>query len=110
MNKIMSELAKVEQLLNEYYENEPFNEQKNKFIKNRIKELIILAYEDASLSETDKQASIDKALILLAEHTGCGEDYQIAQAILDDLYDQRKIINQKNIDDFYANSPIGRWL
>jgi len=105
----MSELEKIEQLLNEYYEKDPFNEQTNKFIKNKIRELIISKYETKKMSETEKQTIINASLKLLAENTGCVEDCEIAEVILEDLFEKRKIINQKDIDDFYNNSAIRRW-
>ena len=108
--KYMVELEKIEQLLNEYYENNPLNKQTNETIKNKIKDLIIIVHEDTMLSETDKQTFISTALTLLAENTGCVEDCEIAETIFRDLFDKRKIISQTEIDDFYENSPVNRWL
>ena len=104
------ELNKIEHFLSEYYENDPFNEQKNRFIKNKIKNLIIVAHDDTTVPEEDKQTVINAALTLLAENTGCVEDCEISETILHDLYDDLKIITQKDIDDFYKNSPANRWL
>ena len=108
--KYKFELEKIEQFLGEYYENDPFNEQTNRAIKNKIKELIIVAHDDTTLSGAEKQTVINAALTLLAENTGCVEDCEILESIFHELFDKRKIINQKDIDDLYKNSPVNRWL
>jgi len=82
----------------------------NEPIPQRIKKLIILAHEDSTLSDTEKQAFKTAALKLLAENTGCAEEAEIADIILDELWDERKIINKNDVDYFYAHAAIARWL
>jgi hypothetical protein len=48
--------------------------------------------------------------ILLDKNTGCVEDTKIAKEIFDELFEKYKIITQKDIDIFYENVSIGRWL
>lgn len=110
MIDIIVEIEKIELLLKKYYDSNSEDEQANEGIKNKIKELIIAVHEETAFSETEKQKAISSAMTLLSENTGCAEDYEIAEAILHELFDERKIINQKNIDDFYGNSPINRWM
>jgi uncharacterized protein YoaH (UPF0181 family) len=105
----MIELEKVELLLNETLTWQS-DRQENETIKNKIKEFIVSIHEETTLTKTKKQTAINKALKLLAENTGCGEDLEIAQTILHDLQNERKIISQKDIDNFYSNSSINRWL
>jgi len=108
--KYMVELETIKQLLDEYYKSNSLDKQTNETIKNKIKELIIFAHEDTALKETDKQTVISTALTLLAENTGCVEDCEIAETIFRDLFNKRKIISQKEINNFYENSPVNRWL
>ena len=104
-----NELEKIELLLNDF-EKWQADKQANEYIKNKIKEFILFVHEDTTLTETEKQTATSKALKLLAENTGCSEDYEIAMAILNDLFYERKIINQNDMDYFHDNSPINRWL
>jgi hypothetical protein len=105
-------------LLNNFYENQitekfeneehEFNENKN--IKTIIKEIIIEVYNDKNIIGNEKIIIIRNFLILLAENTICVEDTRIAKEILDELFEKYKIITQKDIDIFYENSSMGRWL
>jgi hypothetical protein len=102
--------------LNNYYENERngiFINEKDSYnenikIKNIIKELIIAVNDTVSISEIEKQSIKNKLLKLLAENTGCAEDCEIAEIILNDLI-KRNIINQNDIDYYYSNENTGRW-
>jgi hypothetical protein len=68
-----------------------------------------LVNDDNSISDTDKKLLIQESLKLLAENTGCAEDSEIAEDILDFLFYNQKILNQKNIDFFYNHSSTERW-
>jgi hypothetical protein len=109
MTNIMIELEKVELLLNETLAWQRDREE-NETIKNKIKAFIISTHENTTLSETEKRTVISKALKLLSKNTGNAEDLEIAQTILHDLQNERRIISKKDIDNFYSNSPINRWL
>ena len=113
MEKIYkNELDCINVLLNEYYRKSYINEEDSYCeilkIKNLIKNLILKIAGDIILSENQKTERINEALKLLAENTGCVEDCQIAEKILNDLSDNG-IIKQKNIDYYYENENIGRW-
>jgi hypothetical protein len=113
-----NKLNLIKILLDNFYENQiagkfeneeqEFNENKN--IKTIIKEIIITVYNDKNISENEKIIIIRNFLILLAENTGCVEDTKIDKEIFDDLFEKYKIITQKDIDIFYENASIGRWL
>jgi hypothetical protein len=108
----------VKILLNNFYDDQiekqfenaehEFNENKN--IKNIIKEIIIEAHNDKDITENEKADIIGNSIILLAENTGCVEDTKIAENILNELFENYKIITQKDVDVFYKNVSIGRWL
>jgi hypothetical protein len=108
----------VKILLNNFYDDQigkqfendehEFNENKN--IKNIIKEIIIEAHNDKDITENEKADIIGNFIILLAENTGCVEDTRIAENILNELFEKYKIITQKDVDVFYKNASIGRWL
>jgi hypothetical protein len=113
-----AKLYLVKIVLNNFYDNQirkqfeneeqEFNENKN--IKNIIKEIIIDAHNDKNITENEKAVIIGNSIILLAENTGCVEDAKIAENILNELFEKYKIITQKDIDVFYKNAAIGRWL
>jgi hypothetical protein len=44
----------------------------------------------------------------MAENTGCVEDCEIAEAILNDLK-EKDIISQNDADWFFSNENTGRW-
>ncbi|MGE8036315.1 hypothetical protein [Lysinibacillus xylanilyticus] len=112
-----SEIDKIRDSLKNYYKNY-YNEQfkteeedyiENKKTKEQIKKLIIQVYNDSTLSEADKGYIIKLAVELLAKNTGCAEDLDIAEDILDCLFNDMKILSQDNIDNFYEQFSCGRW-
>ena len=108
-----NEIIKIKNLFNAFYtvsfSNEIEENETNKANKLNIQKLIVTVSRDESLSDTDRQTIINEALNLFAEHTGCAEDYVIAKEILSFL-EEKKLITQQNIDEFYLNSPINRWF
>ena len=117
-NKYRKEIIQIYENLNKYYKNfrdnypninedEEFN--KNKQIKNNIKEKIITINNDITLSKKEKCNTINEFLRLLAENTGCIEDYQISNEILSELENQN-IINQDNINYYSKYENMGRWI
>ena len=111
-NIYKNELDSINILLNEYYKKSYINEEESYCeslkIKNNIKNLIIKISCDFLLTENQKNEKINEILKLLAENTGCVEDCQISEKILDDL-SNKGIIKQKNIDYYYENENTGRW-
>jgi hypothetical protein len=93
---------------NNIFSNEEDSYNENVKIKNNIKELIIKANDDASISIIEKQAIKTGLLKLTAENTGCVEDCEIAEVIINDLK-EKNIINQNDTDCFYSNENTGRW-
>lgn len=108
-----SEIDKIRNSLNNYY-NEQFKSEEEEYIENKkvkeqIKKLIIQVYNDRTLSEADRGYIIKVAVELLAKNTGCAEDEEIAEDILDSLFYDMKILSQENIDNFYEQYSCRRW-
>lgn len=112
-----SEIDKIRDSLKNYYKNY-YNEQfkteeedyiENKKVKEQIKKLIIQVYNDSTLSEADRRYIIKVAVELLAKNTGCVEDAEIAEDILDCLFDDMKILSQEDVDNFYEQYSCRRW-
>lgn len=104
----MKNLSKIENIKEEIlnyqlmsFENEEEDYAFNKKIKKQLEEVII-----NSKNEND---IIDKALLVLAESTGCAEDQEIAEDIVSYLFDNQ-FINQSQLDYFYDNIGTGRWM
>ncbi|MEC1180003.1 hypothetical protein P9B03_15995 [Metasolibacillus meyeri] len=112
-----SEIEKIRDSLKNYYKNysnEQFKSEEEEYIENKktkeqIKKLIIQVYNDSTLSEANRGDIIKVAVELLAKNTGCAEDVEIAEDILDSLFYDMKILNQENIDSFYEQYLCKRW-
>jgi len=112
-----SEIDKIRNSLKNYYNNycneqfkseeEDYSENKNN--KEQIKKLIIQVYNDSTLSEAERGYIIKVGLELLAKNTGSAEDGEIAEDILDSLFDDMKILSQEDIDNFYEQYSCRRW-
>jgi hypothetical protein len=111
-----NKIDEINILLNNYYEKERnniFTNKKDDYnenlrIKNIIKELIVKINDDVSIYDVEKQSIKNGLLKIMAENTGCVEDCEIAEIILNDLK-QKDIINQNDIKYFYSNENTGRW-
>ncbi|TKI69483.1 hypothetical protein FC756_09040 [Lysinibacillus mangiferihumi] len=108
-----SEIDKIRNSLKNYY-NEQFKSEEEDYIENKktkeqVKKLIMQVYNDSTLSEADKGYIIKVAVELLAKNTGCAEDVEIAEDILDSLFNDMKILSQENIDNFYEQYSSRRW-
>jgi len=99
-------IEKIEKEIQEYYEMSFEKEQDdysyNKLLKNKIKQLIVD-------SKNSKSGIIDAALLLLAKSTGCSEDQEIADEIINYLHD-REYITSTQLSFFYDNLSTKRWL
>lgn len=112
-----SEIDKIGNSLKNYYKNYYNNQFKsevedyieNKKNKELIKKLIIQVYNDSTLFDADRGYIIKVALELLAKNTGCVEDVEIAEDILDSLFNDMKILSQADIDNFYEQYSSRRW-
>lgn len=105
MNELLERIKNVEKLISKYYEmsfeNEKDDYNFNKSIKESLKQIIV-----ESDSQNDKVK--EQALLVLAQSSGCAEDQEIAEEIIDDLFDN-KLINNRQLDYFYENLGTKRW-
>lgn len=101
----LEKLNEIENQIQKYYEmsfeNEREDYEHNKSLKRKIEQLIID-------SKKDHSNVIDAALLVLAKSTGCAEDQEIAEDIVNRLYDQ-KHISHVQLNYFYDNISTRRW-
>ena len=101
----MEDIEKIKSEISKYYEmtfkNDEDDYNYNIVIKNKLKEIII--------NSQDNHMVVDKALLVLAESTGCSEDQEIAEEIIDYLF-ENQFINQNQLNLFYSNIGTGRWM
>ncbi len=99
----MEDIEKIKSEISKYYEMTFKNDEDdyNIVIKNKLKEIII--------NSQDNHMVVDKALLVLAESTGCSEDQEIAEEIINYLF-ENKFIDNKQLELFYNNIGTGRWL
>ena len=108
-----TEIGKIRNSLKNYYNTQFKSEEQdyseNKKNKEQIKKIIIQVYSDRTLSEATKADVIKVGLELLANNTGCAEDGEIAEDILDSLFYDLKILSQEDIDTYYEQFSNRRW-
>ncbi|MGL4231082.1 MAG: hypothetical protein ACRCWJ_06915 [Casimicrobium sp.] len=95
----------IEKELADYYSSDLSEEEdtaQNRAIKRRI--VSLLAGACASGDVATKQ----KALLLLAENTGCHEDLEILTEFIPDLI-EKGYITQLEFDLLLQRSPANRW-
>jgi tRNA U34 5-carboxymethylaminomethyl modifying GTPase MnmE/TrmE len=108
-NKIKEIESQLKDFYNVVFLNEEEEFKANQQNKNVLRDFILELCEDKTVSEKERQSIIDKALYLLSKNTGSMEDTIIAENILDELFYQRQVINQQDIDNYYNNASTGRW-
>jgi hypothetical protein len=101
----LNNIESIKQEINQYYEMSFENEIEDYLFNKKLKEKLQKVIIDYNTDEI----IIQKALLVLAESTGCAEDQGIAVEILNLLYD-KKYIKQKDLDFFYQNVATRRWL
>ena len=100
MSKLMSCYLSIEKEVNNFYEDTFESENAelhaNKGIKNKTINLISDAKRDNNIK------MMKKAIKLLSENTGCVEDVEVLDNLLNGQDDIKK--------EILANSPIARWF
>ena len=107
------ELEIIKSILEDYY-NIDYNSdeedfQANKFNKKRIEELIVQVKRDDTILISNKSALIKEALKLLAKNTGCAEDEEISEEILNRLLATQTIV-QQDIEYYSKLKSTKRWI
>ncbi|ASA54574.1 hypothetical protein [Vibrio gazogenes] len=88
----------------EYKVNKESKEEVFDFILGQYKN-----FKDELISESDYIFLFEQCMGLLANNTGCAEDMEILESILDRLYDMN-IIDQNCYRNIVESSSLGRWL
>lgn len=113
MEQYKKELNKISVILESFYTAKFTSSKKeyktNQTNKQQIRQLILKIKQDQHLSEAEQQHLVNEALLLLAKNTGCAEDSEIAEEILDHLFFELKLIHQNDIDRFYQFNATRRW-
>ncbi|WMJ72291.1 hypothetical protein RCC89_03800 [Cytophagaceae bacterium ABcell3] len=90
------------------FSDESEERKANETEKNKIKDLIFDIKKDQNLKEIEKDELVEKSILHLAQSSGCVEDLEISEKILD-ILEKESILNQKLVDLFYENTASGRW-
>lgn len=106
-------LERIKSILEDYY-NIDYNSdeedfQANKFNKKRIEELIVQVKRDGTIPISNKNTLIKEALMLLAKNTGCAEDEEISEEILNRLLATQTIV-QQDIEYYSKLKSTKRWI
>lgn len=106
-------LERIKSILEDYY-NIDYNSdeedfQANKFNKKRIEELIVQVKRDYTILISNKNTLIKEALMLLAKNTGCAEDEEISEEILNRLLATQTIV-QQDIEYYSKLKSTKRWF
>ncbi|WP_163830858.1 hypothetical protein [Spartinivicinus ruber] len=91
-------------------ENEQFFRNKN--AKYKVLDFILerhSMYLSKKVNIHNFESEFDQAIEILQLNTGCAEDLEILEMILDELYD-KKIINDKEYNDIISGTAASRWL
>lgn len=108
-NLQLSNLEKdIQAFMSSTYDNASEELINNKQLKSSLKELIERVFLDNDIPEGQKNTIINRSLMILAKSTGCAEDLEIAESVLDDLF-ERKIIHEIELNVFYEHASTARW-
>ena len=91
------------------YNSDEEDFQANKFNKKRIEELIVQVKRDDTILISNKSTLIKEALMLLAKNTGCAEDEEISEEILNRLLATQTIV-QQDIEYYSKLKSTKRWI
>jgi hypothetical protein len=98
-------IESIEKQISQYYEmtfdNDKEDYNYNEMLKNKLRDVIANSKNNVTI--------VEKALLVLAKSTGCAEDQEIAERIINYLF-ENKIINDSQLDLFYNNLGTNRWL
>lgn len=100
-----NQIENIKKEIFEYYEMS-FETAADDYLHNKQ---LKLKLKDVIIKNKDNKQIVEKALLVLAEVTGCAEDHEIAEEILDDLFG-KVIIDKTQLDVYYSNVAAGRWL
>ncbi|MBF0950244.1 MAG: hypothetical protein HXK22_00360 [Alloprevotella tannerae] len=99
----------LEDYYNIDYNSDEEDFQANEFNKKRIEELIVQVKRDDTILISNKNTLIKEALMLLAKNTGCAEDEEISEEILNRLLATQTIV-QQDIEYYSKLKSTKRWF
>jgi hypothetical protein len=105
------ELEQIAAAIQEYADGpilpDPEDYHANKAVKTKLQQFIEKVATTESVNAPDKKELITKAIIILASNTGHHEDLEIAEDILDYLYNNH-YINDEDMNTFNEHTGTGR--
>lgn len=109
----LQELIKIREMLEEYVNSDlidlELDYEENKKIKKQVMDLICKSYFDTNINDDKKDEIIYTSFRLLGEYTGCAEDLEILDSILEEL-DKYEIIKEKHLKQLKLNNGLNRWM
>ncbi|RJG42489.1 hypothetical protein [Motilimonas pumila] len=84
----------------------------NKSSKDCVLNFILEQHENFKkdrVSRIEFTELFDKCILMLINNTGCSEDFEILESILDKLYSE-KLIDEETYSEIVNGSNLGRWL
>ena len=100
MNELMHRYLDIEKEVNNFYEDDFESESAEYYVNKSLKMKLISLISDAK--KDNNIEVMNKSIELLSENTGCVEDVEILNILLEGAG------NIKN--EILANSPMARWL
>lgn len=100
------ELEAIKQSLDEFYDksfnSDDVERAENKSIKEEIVKLIIHAHKN------NNYQLVKDSINILAENTGCQEDFEILEEIITPLQSEG-ILSDPKLNSLIKASPLSRW-
>lgn len=102
--KFSKKLEEIKKQILEYYEMSFDSDEEDYSFNKSLKEKL-----GCLITENSNEMEVKTVLITLAESTGCAEDQEIAEIVLDDLF-EKGLISEEQIGYFYENTSTRRWF
>ena len=103
----------LKERIEEHYKKEFISEEEeyndNFSHKNNLVQFVIECYSNNKLNTVSKKKILTDTLNILSEFTGCAEDLEILEKLLDILI-EKNIINMKEYNNTIEMSSVSRWL
>ncbi|USH04785.1 hypothetical protein K6Q96_24075 [Grimontia kaedaensis] len=93
-----------------YDEDEEY--EKNKSSKYDVLKFILEKHDELKkkiISNTEFVNLFNKCILILINNTGCSEDFEILEEILDNLY-EKNLIDSVKYKEIISKSNLGRWI
>ena len=93
-------------------DNEKDDEKRNREAKNTMLQFLLKKHTDhqaGKLNANEFKAHLNNALSVLQQYTGCAEDLEIFESILDTLL-EKNIMTKEDYIQAINNTATNRWL